>query len=215
MSSFLMLFIFSSQQVLESSKSESESRFFELQTGASFGQETTICGGVEEYYAMGADLSYHFKKDRYNDLIVGSGLYYMNYGDNSALGVSPYIKYDSRLFGISGGINYGDFYTNNRSEKLLPQASLRFGNLENFFVDGHYSTFFPGGMPVIQLGIGFGLNSNYTSDHIEYIRVGISDNGFYVNPKFHIGQKTLLNPYLAFGGDSNFQISMALHFMLQ
>lgn len=212
--SVLMLFIFSSQQVLEDSKKESVRRFFEIKGAGTIGQEVDVCGGISKYNTFGVGVAYHLKKDAYTDFSFGSDFYHMKYNSNSAFGLSPYVSYDSRIVGISGGINYGDYWSNGRDDDLVPTASLRIGRLNNFFVDGHYNNFFPGGMPTIQLGVGFGMDNNYNND-IDYVRVGLADNGFYVNPRFHIGQKTVLNPYVAFGGDSNFQATLALHFMLE
>ena len=213
--SVLMLIIFSSQQVLDDPKEETTKRFFELKAAGTVGQEVGVCGGVSKYNAFGGGLAYHIKKDAYNDFSVGSNVYYMKYNSTNTIGFSPYVRFDSRIVGISGGVNYGDYYSNGRDDELVPSFSLRLGRLDKFFVDGHYNHFFPGGMPVIQLGVGFDMYNKYRTDEFDYCRVGLADNGIYVNPRFHVGRNTVLNPYVAFGGDSQFQITMGVYFRLE
>jgi phosphatidylglycerol:prolipoprotein diacylglycerol transferase len=132
-------------------------------------------------------------------------------------GINPYVKHDSRFFGIGGGLiigNIGFAYENIQREgnytpetgrgfsPVFPQFYIRIGPRDFVFLDYHFADLFPSSLPGYKHQIGIGSNLN--SDNGFLIRAGTSFHGYYltavlpvknisVEPLLHLNQSIYYN----------------------
>jgi phosphatidylglycerol:prolipoprotein diacylglycerol transferase len=126
------------------------------------------------------------------------------------LGISPYIKYDSRWIGIGGGLHLGSLaYTTGDSYEetniipqkgyfktsVFPQFNFRIGPLKYFFADVHIADQFPVSSPGLAfqagIGTGFGLKNGLN------LRLGTSfldDGALYLSSYIPIQNRLVLEP---------------------
>ncbi|MFB6342248.1 prolipoprotein diacylglyceryl transferase [Saccharicrinis sp. FJH62] len=204
-----MAFLFMSQTLSTPLDSVFTSKkYFTIGAGGNYGLEEEICGDVNEYSAFGMNLEYtnEYKKDK--KFSFGSQLYTINYDYANYLGFTPYVKWDSRFIGGKLGINLSYLETEYKSSGIIPSLALRIGPENVFFADAHYADYLPGELPAFQAGIGIGLRNHPGN----YVRLGISEAGFYLNPKFMLNDNFSLDPFLAYSTATNYQLALRIHY---
>jgi prolipoprotein diacylglyceryltransferase len=187
--------------------------YFAVGLGGMAGCETTICGGTTEYTAGGASLSYAFRDagNRYHQF--STEMYRIGIDNWKTFGVSPYYAFSGKWIGAGAGLNYSDFRSNARNSPMLPRFSLRIGRQDKFFFDSWYNNQFPSGLPVIQAGLGIGF-SGMNEYRPSYVRFGLSDIGFYINPSINVNDQLIVDPYAIYGGLNSWQTGINLHFLI-
>jgi phosphatidylglycerol:prolipoprotein diacylglycerol transferase len=171
------------------------------------------------YGVGGGGISHTQRFGEFNKLTYGiRGYLGTDEGDNSfsIRGINPYVQYDIRWVGFGLGGHAGDLIFDGDPENLYPQASLRIGPYDKFFVEGRLADHFPGSWPdpLIKLGIGFGLKNEGS------LRLGISSAGgngtdLYVNPYIPLNGRFVIDPFLAYGsksGQESYQLGLTLHY---
>ena len=179
--------------------------------GGMFGEEEETCGGFNEYKAFGGEIGYRWSGQNNQDHYVATEFYRMNYDHMPSFGISPYYEYRGRLLGIGAGFNYSPYFSEMKQSDLFPRASLRLGNKDRFFFEGRFSSHLPTGLPNMQVGVGFRLGpmTPYRDQHI--LRVGLSEIGFYLNPRFNIQDQLIFDPYFAFGSKDSYQVGLRMY----
>jgi len=201
-------------------------------TGNYTDQRTTYTGSGcdrisnDQYFSQkytSGGIGYSFTKmttDRKEAIIYGANVLFGNYSqtrqfDNQEvnillLGISPYIKYDSRWIGIGGGLHLGSLaYTTGDSYEetniipqkgyfktsVFPQFNFRIGPLKYFFADVHIADQFPVSSPGLAfqagIGTGFGLKNGLN------LRLGTSfldDGALYLSSYIPIQNRLVLEP---------------------
>jgi prolipoprotein diacylglyceryltransferase len=178
--------------------------------GGITGREEQMCGGYSQYNAIGGEIGYAFSDKSNHNHYFATQLYRMNYDNHPYAGISPYYEYRGRLFGIGAGFNYSPYHSELKDVDLYPRASLRFGSLDKFFIEGRFSDHLPSGLPQLQVGVGFRIGHMTPYNYQNILRIGISDAGFYVNPRFNLNDQLILDPYFAFGSKENYQLGLRL-----
>jgi len=187
---------------------------FSIGFGGMIGSEETTCGGYNEYSAIGAEIGYSFSDLDNNTHVFATELYQLNYDDEVFLGIGPYYEFRGTKIGLGVGFNYSPYQSNLKGTNFLPKVNLRMGRQDKFFVDARFSNHFPSGLPVMQVGIGFkiGLDTPYQNKNI--LRIGLSDAGFYINPRFNIQNSVLVDPFFALSSSENYQFGLRLFILI-
>jgi len=180
--------------------------------GGLFGSEEAMCGGSNTYQAFGAEVGYEFTDKNDYSHFISSELYRITYNEVPYLGVAPYYEFNSKLVGFGAGFNYSPYRSNYKENDLYPKLSLRLGRYDKFFFDSRFSSHLPGGLPVLQLGLGFGIGT--PGDNAYKLRFGISDVGFYLNPTFNIQNNIIIDPFFAIGSTESYQVGLKLNFLI-
>lgn len=182
--------------------------YFTLKSAGSFGSEVEICGGANDYKSVGMAFEHTKQYDQYKKLSFGSQAYVISYDSEFYPGINPYLKMDWKYFGTGLGINYSKLESNMIPEGISPTLSLRLGREDVFFVDGHYGGYFPAVVPAFRMGLGIG-SRNYPGS---FVRFGISEAGFYLNPHILVNQNFILDPFLSYGDKDTYHVGLRLHF---
>ncbi|MFN8206455.1 MAG: prolipoprotein diacylglyceryl transferase family protein [Bacteroidales bacterium] len=211
---FLSVFLFSAQKVEVAGDSlKTIGNYFMVGAGGMTGSEPTICGGYSEYSAGGASVSYNLQDKLNHFHQFGADVYRINYSSRIALGFSPYYTFSGKWIGAGVGLNYADYESNLKNSPVLPRLKMRIGRQDKYFFESMYHAQFPSGLPVFQAGMGFGIlkNNNF---YPSFVRIGVSDIGFYVNPNICVDDQLLVDPYFFYGGKESYQVGINLHFLL-
>ncbi|MEN8250749.1 MAG: prolipoprotein diacylglyceryl transferase family protein [Bacteroidota bacterium] len=176
--------------------------------GGMFGREEKMCGGYDEYQAIGAEIGYSFTDQKNYNHFIATEFYRMNFDNEANFGISPYYEFRGRNLGLGAGINYSPYYSSLKGADFLPRVNLRIGSQDKFFIDGRFSNHLPSGLPHFQAGIGFRVGPNTPFQNKNILRIGISEAGFYLNPRLNIENQIIFEPFFAFGSSENYQLGV-------
>lgn len=182
--------------------------YFTFSTAADFGKEEEICGGYNDYTSFAVNLEKSIEYKEKQTFSFGSQAYLINYDNITYPGITPYLRLDTKYAGFRLGLDYTTMQGAFRESNLLPSLALRIGRSDGFFVDGHFADHFPGSIPLFQVGIGIS-SKRFTGNHV---RLGLSEAGFYLNPKINLDDQWSLDPFFAYGSTNNFQLALRLHY---
>ena len=88
-----------------------------------------------------------------------------------------------------------------RRYSVYPQAYMRFGRLERFFLEVSFARNFPSSFPgnVGQFNIGFPLKAKTFNSGV--FRIGTSTaTGLFLSPSIPLGEHLVMEPYVGFLG---------------
>lgn len=182
--------------------------------GGMFGREEAVCGGYNEYQAIGAEIGYSISGQNNQTHFIAAEFYRMNYDNQAYFGISPYYEFRADRIGLGAGLNYSPYYSFVKETDFLPRASLRIGRLDKFFIDGRFSSHLPSGLPQIQAGIGFRIGPHTPFQDKSVLRIGISEVGFYLNPRINIQNHLILDPFFALGSSESYQVGLRLFLLI-
>lgn len=208
----LPLFLLSQKTETPGDSLKTMENHFSLGFGGMAGREKQICGGYHEYQSAGVDVGYHFSDQNNGSHSVSLELYGINYENKKFFGLAPYYEYRRKYIALGGGVNISGYRSNNKDRDVYPKLNLRLGRQDLFFIDGRVSNNFPSGLPVIQIGLGFGGPFKTNNFYNNYFRLGISESGFYINPRLCFN-KFLFDPFIILGDKENFQIALRFHIL--
>jgi prolipoprotein diacylglyceryltransferase len=188
---------------------ETKTSYYSVSFAGMTGKYEETCGPVHSYSVAGVGISRTDRSGQFDRLEYGVRGYIgndTNGGSYRIRGINPYVQRDFREIGLGFGINLGGLYLDGEDYSLFPQAGLRIGRLDKFFIEGKFADHFPGPFPapIIKLGIGFGLKNEGS------LRLGISDAGWYVQPDLPISNNWIISPFLAAGSENFFQFGLTL-----
>ncbi|MBN1819707.1 MAG: prolipoprotein diacylglyceryl transferase [Prolixibacteraceae bacterium] len=198
-----------------------------------FKQDYSVLGGgysvVKEKEGESTEYGLNGYLGKQNELGLTSGK-----NNNIFLfGVNPFINYDTKWYGIGGGLHLGDLSyavedwrqekpakfpeTGSRRTFIYPQFYLRAGTLKTVFVNYKLADHFPSPSPgfpqQIEIGTGFWLNNGLN------IRYGIlGGESRYLTSNIPINKNLELEPlylwssYPYYELDKHYQFSIALHY---
>jgi prolipoprotein diacylglyceryltransferase len=172
----------------------------------------------EQYYLMGA--GYKFVKELNEDekLSFGLGAAYGSLEEDieaidinwqqDMYAISPFIQYDLKKWGFGLGLSVGDIslfrppeytapLTIFRRYSVLPQAHLRFGNMNKVWGEFNLGYRFPGFAPATEFEVLLGIRGPKGN----LVRFGTSAyHALVIRPEFYINKKFGIEPYVGLGG---------------
>ncbi|MEN8230728.1 MAG: prolipoprotein diacylglyceryl transferase family protein [Bacteroidota bacterium] len=182
--------------------------------GAMAGREAKMCGGYNEYSAIGAEIGYSFTDQKNHNHFIATEFYRMNYENEAYLGISPYYEFRGKILGLGAGINYSPYPSVSKDTDFMPRVSLRIGRQDKIFLDGRFSNHLPSGLPLIQAGIGFRIGPDTPFQNKTILRIGISEAGFYLNPRLSYQDQLILDPFFAISSSENYQLGLRLFLLI-
>lgn len=143
-------------------------------------------------------------------------------------GLNPFFKIDSKWLGVGGGFHVGnlpypkidgsnqaDSTTAMQSTSVLPEAYLRIGPKNIFFIDYHYADQFPAPFPFfgqqVGIGTGFGLKNETNFRIGGFLEPAM---GTYLSAYFPINKSLSFEPMLVFSNQTVSHFSFGLHYNL-
>lgn len=187
--------------------------YYSFSLSGMMGEYVETCGPTHDYGVLGSGVSYIKELRKDTKLEFGARGYFgtdTNWGSYQILGINPYIQADFHIIGFGIGGHFGDLYFDGDPLRAFPQASLRIGSYDKFFIAARLGDHFPGGFPapIIKFEFGFGLKNEGS------LRFGISDAGFYLNPHIPLRKGIVISPFIAYGDEETYQLGLALRFRL-
>jgi prolipoprotein diacylglyceryltransferase len=162
-------------------KSYFNQKYIVTGAGLAFKNEN-VTKGFQTQFGLNLILGRHsetfLKVDTLGNAASSAGIMLPNNDKEPILEINPYLKFDSRWFGIGGGMHIGKlsyaYYdkeehgfefpaTGRKRVSLYPQVYLRVGPRDLVFADYHLADQFPSALPgyrqMFGLGTGFGMDN--------------------------------------------------------
>ncbi|MFK7810562.1 MAG: prolipoprotein diacylglyceryl transferase family protein [Saprospiraceae bacterium] len=121
--------------------------------------------------------------------------------------IMPYVGWGTRQVEFTFGLRIGRIWNNQSNGSNIPEDNavvgaftLRIGSTDGFYFYGNINNSSAFGASVGSFNGTFNMNlSNYTNNHLEYLRFGLSNFHHnvlytYIEPAFNIGEKFLVTP---------------------
>jgi phosphatidylglycerol:prolipoprotein diacylglycerol transferase len=177
-----------------------------------------LCGNVHYYNYQEAGLGLSRTDVFAHNIRLESGLrgfYQTGTGQPPTAGASLGAQVDWRWVGGSarGGLVYTPAWTADSVHHLaqvMPNwaASLRVGPEDKLYGEVAVLDYPAGPLPMVRVGLGSGALARYGT----WVRVGVCEEGVYVNPDFTIADGLKFSPMVALGGGNFYHVGLNLKY---